>query len=658
MPRKDPEATLWIDLETYSETPISRGTFAYAADAEIMLVAWAIDDGPVQVWDLTAGEPMPALLDAMLADRAVDIGAHNAQFDMNVLWLAKNSDRVMRRAGENVERWRCTMAQALSHSLPAKLSALGALLGVSAELLKDDGHALVMQFCKPNRTGGRWTRATHPADWAAFVRYAAQDIVAMRECARKMPGWNWGPKNIALWHLDQRINRRGFAVDLDLATAAIDLCSRANKATSDAVEVLTDGGVTAVTQRDKLVAHLLAEHGVDLPDMRASTLERRIDDPDLPWAARELLALRLSGAKNSVSKYRTVVGAVSSDGRLRGTLQFRGAARTGRDAGRVFQPQNLPRPKAKQEQIDLWIEAAKAGATQVAGFDDIAMASDALRGLIVAGPGKKIVQADFSNIEGRIVAWYAGEQWKLKAFADFDGGVGPDLYNLTYARAFGRDAGGVSKTDRQKGKVLDLAGGYQGWVGACMTFAALYRVDVDEATAAKWMAAWREAHPATRAIWPRIEETAQLAIENPDKVFAVNEKLKMVRRGEWLKIQLPSGRCLSYPNIGRDRDGAITFAGQNQYTRKWQRVQTYGGKLFENIVQATAADLLWAATERAEAAGHPVVLRVHDELLTEVPDTDDYNVAGLVEIMTDSPAWAAGLPVAAAGFECKRYRKE
>src|SRR5690606_19511425 len=147
--------------------------------------------------------------------------------------------------------------------------------------------SLIHLFCKPNRTGGRWTAATHPDDWARFVRYAGQDIVAMRECERKMPRWNWGPNNIALWHLDQRINRRGFAVDLDLATAAIDLCSRANNATSEAVEVLTEGGVTAVTQRDKLVAHLLAEHGVDLPDMRASTLERRIDDPDLPWAARE-----------------------------------------------------------------------------------------------------------------------------------------------------------------------------------------------------------------------------------------------------------------------------------------------------------------------------------------------------------------------------------
>ena len=651
--------TLWLDLETYSETPIERGTFAYAADAEVMLVAWAVGDGPVAVWDVGSGQPMPPDLYTALCSGCT-IVAHNGQFDANVLWLARNSGTVMRAAGADIGRWRCTMAQALSHSLPAKLSALGALLQLPPEMLKDDGHDLVMLFCKPQTRGKvkRATRETHPEQWERFVRYAGQDIVAMRECARKMPTWNWQPRDIAYWHLDQEINRRGFAVDTELAEAAIDLCSARTKQISEEATVLTDGAVTAVTQRDRLLEHVLAEHGVTLPDLRATTLERRIEDPDLPWAVRELLALRLSGAKNSVSKYRTVVRAVSGDGRLRGTLQFRGAGRTGRDAGRVFQPQNLPRPKADPEDIELWIEAAKVGATQLMDYDDIAMASDALRGLIVAPPGKKIVQADFSNIEGRIVAWLAGEQWKLQAFRDFDAGVGHDLYNITYGRAFGCDPGSVTKSERQKGKVIDLAGGYQGWVGACMTFAAVYRVDVDEATAAMWMGMWRDAHPATRAIWPRIEETVQLAISNPDRIFEINDKLKVARRGAWLKILLPSGRILSYPNIGRGRDGQIQFAGQNQYTRKWQRVDTYGGKLFENIVQATAADLLWAAAQRAEEAGYPVVLRVHDELLTEVPDADRYTVGGLAALMTDTPAWAAGLPVAAAGFECKRYRKE
>ena len=649
---------LWLDLETYSPTPIKRGTFAYAADAEIMVVAWALDDDPPQVWDVTSGAKMPVELHAALCNRDLPVTAHNAQFDMNVLRLASNSDPLMRAIGRDVGRWRCTMAQALSHSLPPKLSALGAVLHLPPELLKDEGGDLIRLFCKPQANGKRATSLSHPAEWKRFLNYAGQDIVAMRECRRKMPAWNWQPRDIACWHLDQRINRRGFLIDLDLADAAITVCKLAAGDNAAQTEMLTDGAVQKVTQRDKLLKHVLLEHGVDLPDLQATTLERRIEDPDLPWAVRELLALRLIGSKNSVTKYRTARNAANDDGRLRGALQFRGASRTGRDAGRVFQPQNLPRPKHEQAAIEAWIEAAKGGFTDLLGLSDVQLASDALRGLIIAAPGKKIVQADYSNIEGRLVAWYAGEQWKLDAFRAFDRGEGEDLYNITYARAFGGDPSAVSRDERQKGKVIDLAGGFQGWVGACMTFAEVYRVDVDEETAARWMGAWREAHPATRRIWGRIEEAACMAIQNPDKVFKVNDKIAMARRGPWLKVQLPSGRILSYPHVGFSAHGEITYMGQDQYTRKWSKLKTYGGKLFENIVQATAADLLWAAIPKAEAAGYPVILRVHDEPVTEPKDSDAFSVEGLVALMTDTPWWAAGLPVAAAGFEAYRYRKD
>lgn len=649
---------LWLDLETFSETPITYGTFAYAADSEIMLAAYAIDDGPVSVWD-AAVEPMPdALRDALRSD--CPITAHNAQFDMTVLWLAKNSDEVMRAAGENIERWRCTMAQALSHALPAKLAALGQVLHLPSELLKDDGGALVQLFCKPlpkHQKLRRATRTTHPEQWAAFVRYAGQDIVAMRECARRMPNWNWREHDVALWHLDQRINRRGFAVDRDLAEAAVKVVAKRMRENAKRTNELTDGAVQAVTQRDRLIKYVLNEHGVDLPDLRSATLERRIEDPSLPWAVRELLALRLSGGKNATAKYRTLLRGVSADGRLRGGLQFRGAARTGRDAGRLFQPQNLPRPKAKAHEIEEWIAAVKLGATEIVGYDDIQMATDALRGCIVASPGRKLNQADFSNIEGRLVVWYADEKWKLDAFRAFDAGAGPDPYNLTYARSFDVDVDTVTKDERQKGKVIDLAGGYQGWVGACMTFAALYRVEIDEDTAIRWMTRWRDSHPKVVALWRALEETAAMAISNPDRIFEANDKIRMARRGPWLKVQLPSGRILCYPHVSFDPAGKIKFKGQNQYTRKWGDVWTYGGKLFENIVQATAVDLLWNAIEKAEAAGYPVVLRVHDELITEPLDDPRFNVEGLCAAMVDVPAWAKGLPIAAAGFEAHRYRK-
>lgn len=649
---------LWLDLETYSPTPIKRGTFRYAADAEIMVVAYAIDDDPVQVWDVTTGLVMPRSLAIALADPSVPITAHNAQFDMNVLWLAKNSDRVMRAAGESIERWRCTMAQALSHSLPAKLSALGAVLHLPPELLKDEGGDLIRLFCKPQANGKRATSLSHSAEWKRFLNYAGQDIVAMRECRRKMPAWNWQPRDIACWHLDQRINRRGFLLDTDLADAAITVCKLAASDNAAQTEMLTGGAVQKVTQRDKLLKHVLLEHGVDLPDLQATTLERRIEDPDLPWAVRELLALRLIGSKNSVTKYRTARNAASDDGRLRGALQFRGASRTGRDAGRVFQPQNLPRPKHEQAAIESWIEAAKGGFTDLLGLSDVQLASDALRGLIIAAPGRKLAQADYKNIEGRLVAWYAGEQWKLQAFREFDAGTGPDLYRVTAARAFNKPIDGVTGDDRQIGKVVELACGFQGAVGAFQTMAAVYNVTLPDEQAQRMVDAWRRAHPNVVRLWYRLDECARLAIQNPDKVFEVNDKIRLARRGPWLKVQLPSGRILSYPHVGFSVHGEITYMGQDQYTRKWSTLKTYGGKLFENIVQATAADLLWAAIPKAEAAGYPVVLRVHDELVTEPEDSDAFSVEGLAAVMTDTPKWAAGLPVAAAGFEAYRYRKD
>lgn len=651
---------LFIDLETYSDTPIAAGTYRYAADAEVMLFAYAFGDGPVQVVDLRTGELPSAVLDALRDPNQVLV-AHNAQFDSAVLAYGTNCGPEMREAGLTVERWRCTMAQALSHSLPAKLSALGAVLHLPASMLKDDGHSLVQLFCKP--TPSTWkvrraTRETHPDEWARFVRYAGQDIVAMRECLRRMPTWNWQPRDVGLWHLDQKINRRGFCVDTELAEAAIRVVARRGHENRERTTELTEGAVTAVSQRDKLIRFILAEHGVALPDMRAATLERRIDDPELPWAVRELMALRLSGSKNSTSKYRTLLRSVSADGRLRGTLQFRGAMRTGRDAGRVFQPQNLPRPKNEADAIEQWIALAKLDACDLVGLDDVQYASDALRGCIVADTGRKLVQADFSNIEGRLVAWLAGEQWKVDAFAAFDRGEGEDLYKITYGRAFGVDPSTVTKELRQHGKVIDLAGGYGGWVGACMTFADVYRVEIpSETVAASWMGGWRNAHPAVVRIWKDLERAAAAAVSRPDTIYTVAKRIRIARRGPWLKVQLPSGRILSYPHIAFDPSGALKYKGQNQYTRKWSDIWTYGGKLFENIVQAVAGDLLWNAVEKAEAAGYPVVLRVHDELITEPLDQPSFNVDGLVKAMLDVPSWADGLPIAAEGFEATRYRK-
>lgn len=685
-----PPAPLFIDTETFSSVPIANGVYAYAEKAEVMLVSFAVGDGAAGVWDRTTGEPMPKALANALYDRDVPIVAHNAQFDRTLLKTAN--------IYPPLSRWRCTQARALAHSLPGSLDALGGVLGLPADAVKDKaGKQLIQLFCKPrpvNSALRRATRDTHPAEWARFVEYARQDIVALREIARRLPAWNDTPAERALWLLDQGVNDRGVAVDIDLAESALAAVATARAANDARTRELTDNAVKAATQRDALLAHVLAEYGVDLPDMQAATLERRIADPDLPEALRELLALRLQASTVSTAKYKALLRSVSRDGRLRGTLQFCGASRTGRWSGRVFQPQNLPRPTAEAGAIDAGIQALKADCADLIVPDVVQLASDALRGSIVAPPGRKLVVADLSNIEGRVLAWLAGEQWKLDAFRAFDAGRGADLYKLAYAASFRVEPGAVTKGQRQIGKVQELAFGYEGGVGAWVTFAAAYGIDLEaladsvfdtlpaaplaEAQRAlayaklrhqtfglsdrAWLMCdvfkrlWRAAHPATVSLWQRLRD-AFLVVCRIGGQQAVG-RLTFCKTGNWLRIVLPSGRSLCYPSPRVEADDALSYMGTNQYTRKWQRLKTYGGKLAENVTQAVARDVMAAAMPAAEAADYAIVLTVHDELVTETPASADYSAAGLAALMAVVPPWAPGLPLAAAGFESARYKKD
>lgn len=409
---------LWLDYETYSDEPIRNGTHAYAESVEIILVAWAINNGKVNVWDRTNSEVIPELLYQALTNSSVEIWAHNSHFDRTVLRHA------MPELAPPVERWRDTMVQALSHSLPGALGALCEVLGVPQDKAKDkEGKALIQLFCKPRPKNSKLRRATsktHPVEWQRFVAYAGLDIEAMREIFRRLPKWNYQGAELALWHRDQRINDRGVCMDVQLARAAIEAVEQEQKRLAKRTQVMTDGEVQAATQRDAMLRHIVESYGVDLPDMQRSTLERRIADPDLPSAVKELLAIRLQASTTSTSKYKSLMKGISSDGRLRGTLQFCGASRTGRWAGRLFQPQNLPRPSLEQEQIDEGIEALKAGCADLLYDNIMELTSSALRGCIMAPEGKKLVVSDLSNIEGRKLAWLAGEQWKLDAFREYD----------------------------------------------------------------------------------------------------------------------------------------------------------------------------------------------------------------------------------------------
>ena len=683
--------TLFLDLETFSEVPITNGTHAYAAGAEIMLFAYAFDDGPVKVWDKTTGSEMPAELYAALVNPDVLIYAHNSHFDRTVLNHFWRTDRC---------RWRDTMVKALAHSLPGSLGDLCDILKVPTDKAKDKaGRQLIQLFCKPRPATNkvrRATRETHPAEWAKFVEYAGLDIEAMREVDKKLPAWNYQASELALWHLDQAINDRGVLMDVELAHAAIRAVERAQKVLAARTHELTEGVVQAATQRDALLRHLVAAYGIELPDMQQSTLERRIADPDLPAELRELLAIRLQASTTSTSKYKTLAKGVSSDGRLRGTLQFNGASRTGRWAGRLFQPQNLPRPVLKQKAIDQGIEALKADCEDLLFANVMELTSSAIRGCIIAPQGKKLVVADLSNIEGRVLAWLAGEEWKLQAFRDYDAGTGHDLYVLAYAKSFGIKPEAVSKDDRQKGKVQELALGYEGGVGAFLTFAAAYGIDLEamgeqaigsipqpilnEANSAlawtklnkrptfglsdrAWLVcdsfkrAWRYGHPAIASFWKELQEAAVLAVQRPGVTFTCR-MLKLRRDGAWLRIRLPSGRFLCYPSPQVDETGKLSYMGVNQYSRKWSRLKTYGGKLAENVTQAASRDVLAGNMPAIEAAGYQIVLSVHDENITEAEDRDEFNAGHLAGLMATNPPWAEGLPLAAAGFEAYRYRKD
>lgn len=764
--------TLYHDLETFSETPIQNGTHVYAADAEIMLWAYALGDSPVEVWDLTADPLMPNRLADALDEEGVLLTAHNSHFDRTVMnYSGYRTD---------IKRWRDTMVKAMAHSLPGSLSTLCEILGIPEDQAKSKrGKELVNLFCKPRPKTSkirRATRETHPAEWAEFIEYARLDVEAMRLIDKKLPKWNYEGFELDLWHLDQTVNQRGFMVDVDLARSAIRAVDRAQLKLADRTQEITDydaeegTGVRSATQRDVLLKYLLEEHGVDLPDMKASTLERRMNDENLPAILRELLSIRLQASTSSTSKYKTLIKAVSHDHRLRGTLQFCGALRTGRYAGRMFQPHNMPRPSLKNKVIEHGIEMLKADSEDLFFDNVMQLTSSAIRGCIIAPEGKKLVVADLSNIEGRILAWLAGEQWKIRAFEIYDtfkldehgeripdgkGDFerrGPDLYKLAYAKSFGVNPATVDKDQRQVGKVQELALGYQGGVGAFLTFAAAYNLDleamaeealeaipadiIEEAIGfmhwlykgedkkhAKRLAEgmdakaseeirrvacqkirfglteqafivcdsfkrmWRYAHAEITAWWRELEDAARAAILQPSKVVHCR-RVKLIRSGAWLRIILPSGRALCYPSpqVGGDcptckgtgrieiegkeqtcpacdgerqgRAGQISYMGINQYSRKWSRLGTYGGKLAENITQAAARDVLVENFPNIEAAGYELVLTVHDEDITEAPDLPEYNAEALAGLMATNPKWAKGLPLAAAGFESQRYRKD
>lgn len=698
---------LWLDRETFAEVDLKVvGTYQYAQHAEDLLVAYAIGDAQERVWDCTAEEMHDELFHAM--QDADEVWAHNAAFDKAI----HNGPAQMRLPRIDLERWRCSMALALSHALPGSLEDLCSVLRVPEDLGKlKEGKKLVQLFTRPqpaNRKVRRADRHTHPAEWERFKKYAGNDITAMREAVRRMPRWNWDASAIAEWHCDQRINERGFQVDRELTQAGARAATVEKERIGHAFRQLTHGEVGRPSQREQFKVFVQDRFGIALDDTTKDTFQQMIKSGQATGELKELMELSMASNRTSTAKYAALDPAVQVDGRFRGGLQFAGASRTRRWAGRLFQPQNLPsRGLPDADEVERYIEHLKLG-THDLFFDDLMLfGAAALRGVVIAPPGKKLEVADLSNIEGRMLSWVASENWKLDAFRAYDAGTGPDLYNVTASSILGGDPRKVSKKDRNVfGKVPDLASGYQGGVAGYQTFAHAYGVRMAdywdtiqkqiapalvekakenhaqpwgresqerlEISELEWIAsetcklAWRARHPATVAFWYDLQNAAKNAIRAWGSVHNAGRyiKVRCVNHANqrWMVVKLPSGRFLTYFDPRLTEDGSITYMGESaeegKTTRQWIRVFTHGGKMTGNVCQTLARDILMPALQTAEAKGYLPVLSVHDEAITEVPDTDEFSAQGLIDILATNPAWAEGLPLAAAGFEARRYKKD
>lgn len=682
---------LWIDTETRGKN-FKYGNAKYALTVEVIMAQYAIDDGPVIVIDCTDPADftlkMPPLVKA--ARQAKEIWAHEAGFDRRMLDTTEWWPEIP------LERWRCTAAMARMHGLMGGLDKLCKIFKIDAQDAKDaSGVNWIKLFCTPKKDGSFNDRHSHPLEWDLFLLYGGSDVRAMRAVHKQIPKWNAVPYMWRKWHLDQRMNDRGVAVDLKLAQGAVDATTKAKQLLKDTTSDLTLGEVESTTQVAKLRAYC-AEFGVHLADLTADTVERRLEDESLPEHIKELLRVRQQSSKASTAKYLRAINQ-QVDGRLHNLLIFCGAARTGRWAGRTLQPQNLPRPKHEQWDIDHAIGRFRDGTIfNYAPKEVLGLASSCLRGLIVAGDNRKLVTSDLKNIEGRIIAWVAGEEWKLEAFRAYDRKEGPDLYKIAYARAFNIDPDDIGDKDerRQIGKVMELALQYYGGVGAFCSMAEVYGLRLEALAVSAWpvipddfkrdaksawakaikrrrtygleeriwtvchalVLMWRAAHLAICQFWAELDQACGMALKVPNKEYKVGSHISVDRVKAWLRIRLPSGRYLNYPSPRGD-DYNSSFMGIDPYTKQWVRISTYSGKRAQNIAEGIGADVLCDGLLAADEAGYNPVLSVHDEAITEPPDEDEHNDKELSHLLITSSPWAVDFPLAAEGFTADRYRK-
>ena len=657
---------LSIDLETFSSVPIGKtGAYKYvqSPDFEILLFAYSLDGGPVQIIDLACGEMLPDWLEAAIGDPDYIKHAYNAPFEWYC--LSKYFGVIL-----PVDQWRDTMLHGLYCGYTAGLDATGKALGLPAEKQKlAVGKSLIRYFCvpcAPTKSNGGRTRNLpkhDPEKWALFKTYCQGDVVTEMEIERRLSNFPVPPEVEKQWQTDLIINARGVAVDMGLVQGALEIAAKTHDALmSEAVSITGLENPNSVAQLTKWL-EMSTEQPVG--DLRKDTVAAMLKDEGITGNAERMLEIRQELGKTSTKKYNAIEAAVCSDGRVRGLLQFYGANRTGRWAGRLVQVQNLPRTYIEQLTTARAAVKSKSGDKLKFMFGSIPdTLSQLIRTSFIASPGNKLVDADFSSIEARVISWLAGEHWRLEVFRTHG-----KIYEASARQMFGVPIERIKKGNpeyslRQRGKVAELALGYQGSTGALITMGAL-NMGIPEEDLPDIVSRWRESNKRIVDLWYRVEAAAVSVIQSGTPAGVNNlifaRECDTQNGLDFMTITLPSRRKLYYakPELGVNQWGkpSISYYGVNQTTKQWTPLETYGGKLVENIVQAIARDCLAAAIEHLEAAGFPVVFHIHDEVVIDCRP-EQANLDEVVRLMTIPIPWARDLPLNADGWVGDFFKKD
>ena len=655
-----------IDIESRSGADISKtGSYRYLQDPDfrILLFGYQIDDGPVEVIDLTKGDgKLPDRIVTILANPQYVKHAYNAAFE----WYALN------RAGypTPIEHWQCTMVWSLYCGYAAGLGNTGEAIGLPEDKKKAlTGKALIRYFCTPQKETKNFKKKYHdpeddPDKWDLFIEYNRQDVVAEHEILQRLKLFPVPETEWQLWRMDIKMNALGVKVDEQLIRGALDIDAKSTAELTQQAQAIT--GLSNPNSTAQLLPWL-NDHGCTLPDLQKLTVEEALKGADLDPDARKALELRQLLGKTSIKKYVAMETAKGEGDRVRGISQFYGANRTGRYAGRLVQMQNLPRNYLST--LDAARKMARAG-----NYEGLKMIygnvpdtlSQLIRTAFIPSEGRHFVVADFSAIEARMIAWMAGEQWVMDVFAN-----GQDIYCETASAMFGVPVGkhGPNADLRQKGKIATLALGYQGGPAAMIAMGAL-RMGIPEEELPDIVTKWRQSHPKTVGMWYQIGDAAYncVATGNPQIFPIADGKARLTFRMEndliygqsFLTIELPAGRKLFYPKpyLKENQFGkpAVHYYGVKQTTGKWGPESTYGGKLTENCVQAIARDCLCEVIRRVYVAGWDLVFHVHDEVIVDAPlDVHTEDLCALMDAPID---WAPGLLLKGAGFEADYYMKD